>query len=58
MLLLVPFLVGAMFAFLMVKNIDRAKPWATVVGFLGVALWIAYALDSLEMSPETIGVRT
>lgn len=40
----VPYLIAATFTSLLVRNIDRSKPWATVVGFVGVTLWIAHGL--------------
>lgn len=43
-LMYVPYLIAATFTSLLVRNIDRSKPWATVVGFVGVTLWIAHGL--------------
>lgn len=47
--LAVPFIIGAIFAFKLMKRARGGNRWATATGALGVLLWIAYGTTLIIM---------
>lgn len=44
-----PFAIALLFGLRLKKHASRDKPWATVVGVLGILLWIAYGLETFHI---------